>query len=98
MDMPTPPSNLGEQFTRRPTVYADQVDKGKVLVTGPATKEHPTGWSGIGTRQGSRWHVENEFGDYAGKAKNATDVGHVLAKHHGHELDTYDVQYTKEAY
>lgn len=93
-----PPSNLGEQFTRRPRVYADQVAKGKVLVTGPVSKEHPTGFSGTGIREGSRWMVETEFGDHVGKAKNAKDVGHVLAHHHGHEPGSFDVEYEKEQY
>ena len=97
-ESPTPPSNLGQQFTARPRVYADQVAKGKVLVTGPPSKEHPDGFSGTGIREGSRWHVETEFGDAVGKAKNATDVGHVLAHHHGHAPGSFDVEYEKESY
>lgn len=93
-----PPSNLGQQFTARPVVYADQVAKGRVLVTGPASKEHPTGWSGVGSRQGSRWHVEDEFSENYAKARNARHVGEVLAHMHGHEPGSFDVEYTKEAY
>jgi len=93
-----PPSNLGEQFTRKPSVFVDQVAQGKVLVTGPASKEHPTGFSGTGIREGRRWLVETEFGDHVGTAKNATHVGHVLAKHHGHEPGSVDVTFEKDPY
>lgn len=99
MDTPAPPpSNLGQQFTRRPTVYADQVAPGKVQVTGPSTAEHPDGWFGTGVRQGSRWHVEDEFSENYAKAKNARHVGEVLAHMHGHEPGSFDVEYTKEQY
>jgi hypothetical protein len=95
---PPPDGPLGQQFTRRPRVYADQVDVGKVLVTGPASKEHPTGFSGTGIREGRKWLVETESGDVIGNAKNATHVGHVLAHHHGHEPGSFDVEYEKERY
>lgn len=94
----SPSAPLGQQFTRRPKVYADQVDVGKVLVTGPTSAAHPDGFSGTGIREGRNWLVETEAGDHVGKAKNATDVGHVLAKHHGHEPGSFDVVYEKERY
>lgn len=93
-----PPTPLGQQFTRKPTVYADQVAKGKVLVTGPVSRQNPTGFSGTGIREGRSWLVETEYGDHVGKAKNATHVGHVLAEHHGHEPGSFDVEYEKERY
>lgn len=93
-----PPSNLGEQFTRKPKVYVDQPDVGKVMVTGPASKEHPGGWGGAGIREGGRWLVEDQDGDHVGKARSAKQVGHVLAKHHGHAKDTYDVAYQRERF
>lgn len=99
MDTPAPPpSNLGEQFTRRPKVYVDQVDKGKVLVTGPVSKDHPTGWSGYASRQGRSWLAEDEASENYAKAKNARHVGEVLAHMHGHEPGSFDVEYTKEQY
>lgn len=105
MSTPTPSPQeqppLGDLFNdrrRRPTVYADQVAKGKVQVTGPATAEHPDGWFGTGVRQGSRWHVEDEHSEKYGKARNAKHVGEVLAHMHGHEPGSFDVQYTKEDY
>ena len=99
MSTPTPPpSNLGQQFTARPKVYADQVAKGKVQVVGPSTKEHPDGWFGTGIRQGSSWHVEDEHSEKFGRARNAKHVGEVLAHMHGHEPGSFDVQYTKEPY
>lgn len=93
-----PPDNLGQQFTRRPLVHADAVEPGKILVTGPASKEHPTGWSGTGVRQKGKsgWHVENEHSSQYAKAKNAQEVGHVLARMHGHAPGSFDVKYTKE--
>lgn len=99
MSTPKPPP-LGDLFNdrRRPTVYADQVDKGKVLVTGPPNTEHPSGFSGTGIREGRKWLVEDEYGNHVGNARNATHVGHVLAKHHGHAPDSYDVEFQKEQY
>lgn len=93
-----PPSNLGQQFTRRPKVYVDQVDKGKVLVTGPSSEHHPDGWSGYASRQGGSWRAEDEFSEKSARAKNARHVGEVLAHMHGHEPGSFDVEYTKEAY
>ena len=99
MDTPAPPP-LGDLFNdrRRPRVFADQVAKGKVLVTGPPSTEHPTGFSGTGIRDGRKWLVEDEYGEHVGTAKNATHVGHVLAHHHGHEPGSFDVEYDKEQY
>lgn len=97
---PTPPPLSGDLFhdRRRPKVYVDQVAKGKVLVTGPASKEHPTGWSGYASRQGHSWHAEDEFSEKSAKAKNARHVGEVLAHMHGHEPGSFDVVYEKEQY
>lgn len=93
-----PPMPLGEQFTAKPTVYVDVVAPRRALVTGPASKEHPTGWSGTASRQPGqrRWYVETEGEQYVGKASSAKQAGHMLAKHHGHAPDSYSLEYDVE--
>jgi hypothetical protein len=91
---PPPPPPLSQQFSqpaakRKPKVYVDVVAKGTALVTGPD-------WSGIGRRQGSRWRVETEHSHFVGQATSSHNVGHMLAKHHGHEPDSYELVHEVE--
>jgi hypothetical protein len=95
MPPPPPPGTLGPQFDavpagpRKPVVSVDVVAKGTALVTGPD-------WSGYAKRQGSRWHVETEHGHPVGKATSSRNAGHLLAKHHGHEEGSYDLEHDVE--